>query len=140
MGDTCLNAAKRLKTEPERFDCTNQGTSTTQGGQECCIKSESADLPNPASTTIADQLLSLELKYNQLFALCHFESPVAYVYNPIDYAFELHSQYISKYCQSQKEILILGMNPGPWGMSQTGVRNLQMCYLFLFWLWLIYFN
>lgn len=51
-----------------------------------------------------------------------YEFPVEYVYNPLDYAFELHSKYVYKYCNSKKKILFLGMNPGPWGMVQCGVR------------------
>ncbi|KAI5718898.1 hypothetical protein M8J76_001952 [Diaphorina citri] len=50
-----------------------------------------------------------------------YEFPVEYVYNPLDYAFELHSKYVYKYCNSKKKILFLGMNPGPWGMVQCGI-------------------
>jgi single-strand selective monofunctional uracil DNA glycosylase len=50
-----------------------------------------------------------------------FADPVAYVYNPLDYAWELHCQYLTRYGKGTKEVLFLGMNPGPWGMAQTGV-------------------
>ncbi|CAH0774060.1 unnamed protein product [Bemisia tabaci] len=46
---------------------------------------------------------------------------VAYTYNPLDYAAELHAQYVQRFCQGPKKILFLGMNPGPHGMTQTGV-------------------
>jgi single-strand selective monofunctional uracil DNA glycosylase len=51
----------------------------------------------------------------------HFSPPVVYVYNPLIYARRSHQQYIEQYGQSPKEILLLGMNPGPWGMAQSGV-------------------
>jgi single-strand selective monofunctional uracil DNA glycosylase len=50
-----------------------------------------------------------------------FAAPVAYVYNPLEYAHGLHEQYIRRYGRGQREVLLLGMNPGPWGMAQTGV-------------------
>lgn len=54
-------------------------------------------------------------------ARCSFEPPVHHVYNPLDYAFEAHRQYLRRYCRREAEILLLGMNPGPFGMVQTGV-------------------
>lgn len=46
---------------------------------------------------------------------------IAFVYNPLDYASETHEDYVRKYCRSTKDILFLGMNPGPFGMAQNGV-------------------
>jgi single-strand selective monofunctional uracil DNA glycosylase len=50
-----------------------------------------------------------------------FTPPVTHVYNPLDYAWPAHSQYLERYGDGPKEVLFLGMNPGPWGMAQTGV-------------------
>ncbi len=50
-----------------------------------------------------------------------FSSPVAHVYNPLVYAREPHSAYLSRFGSPPKEALFVGMNPGPWGMAQTGV-------------------
>lgn len=50
-----------------------------------------------------------------------FSSPVEYVYNPLVYAGEPHRRYLSNYGGEKKEALFVGMNPGPWGMAQTGV-------------------
>jgi single-strand selective monofunctional uracil DNA glycosylase len=50
-----------------------------------------------------------------------FKPPVTHVYNPLDYAWHAHSQYLEWYGDGPKEVLFLGMNPGPWGMAQTGV-------------------
>ena len=50
-----------------------------------------------------------------------FAPPVAHVYNPLEYAREPHRQYQHRYGKRPKEVVLLGMNPGPWGMAQTGV-------------------
>jgi single-strand selective monofunctional uracil DNA glycosylase len=50
-----------------------------------------------------------------------FSAPVAYVYNPLVYAAEPHGQYLTRYGTGKKETVFVGMNPGPWGMAQTGV-------------------
>ncbi|MCY3737259.1 MAG: hypothetical protein OXG13_12700 [Gemmatimonadaceae bacterium] len=50
-----------------------------------------------------------------------FSAPVAHVYNPLVYASEAHHAYLERYCRPGAEILLVGMNPGPWGMVQTGV-------------------
>lgn len=43
------------------------------------------------------------------------------VYNPLRYAWPAHARYISLYAGGTKRVLFVGMNPGPWGMAQTGV-------------------
>lgn len=50
-----------------------------------------------------------------------FAEPVTHVYNPLDYAWELHANYLTKYGNRGAKILLLGMNPGPWGMAQCGI-------------------
>jgi single-strand selective monofunctional uracil DNA glycosylase len=50
-----------------------------------------------------------------------FRAPVAYVYNPLEYARAPHEAYLKRYGQTPKRALLLGMNPGPFGMAQTGV-------------------
>jgi len=50
-----------------------------------------------------------------------FKAPVAHVYNPLVYASAPHAQYLERFGSGHKEILFLGMNPGPFGMAQTGV-------------------
>ncbi|MEM9554848.1 MAG: single-stranded DNA-binding protein [Acidobacteriota bacterium] len=50
-----------------------------------------------------------------------FSAPVAHVYNPLDYARTVHHRYLERFGRFEPEVLLLGMNPGPWGMAQTGV-------------------
>ena len=65
-------------------------------------------------TTINDDLL------DDLAAL-EFGPPVAYVYNPLIYARKPYDRYLARYGKKPKEVLLVGMNPGPWGMAQTGI-------------------
>jgi single-strand selective monofunctional uracil DNA glycosylase len=50
-----------------------------------------------------------------------FGPPVAYVYNPLVYARAPHREYLRRYAQGPREVLLFGMNPGPFGMAQTGI-------------------
>lgn len=50
-----------------------------------------------------------------------FGPPVAYVYNPLEYAWPVARSYYERYGQAPKEALFVGINPGPFGMGQTGV-------------------
>ncbi|MGP1666299.1 MAG: uracil-DNA glycosylase family protein [Rhodanobacter sp.] len=49
-----------------------------------------------------------------------FSTP-SHVYNPLDYAWDGHREYLQRYGAGRGRVLLLGMNPGPWGMAQTGV-------------------
>lgn len=50
-----------------------------------------------------------------------FSPPVTHVYNPLDYAWAPHIAYLKKFGAGPKKGIFLGMNPGPFGMAQTGV-------------------
>nr|XP_024383758.1 single-strand selective monofunctional uracil DNA glycosylase-like isoform X1 [Physcomitrium patens]PNR48464.1 hypothetical protein PHYPA_012940 [Physcomitrium patens] len=50
-----------------------------------------------------------------------FRLPVAFVYNPLEYARKPHEEYVRKYGGKIVEVLLVSMNPGPFGMTQTGV-------------------
>jgi single-strand selective monofunctional uracil DNA glycosylase len=50
-----------------------------------------------------------------------FAAPITHVYNPLRYAAALHEEYLRRYGASPKAVVLLGMNPGPFGMAQTGV-------------------
>ncbi|MGB8424564.1 MAG: single-stranded DNA-binding protein, partial [Desulfobacterales bacterium] len=64
--------------------------------------------------TITDELVA------QLETLT-FGPPVTHVYNPLVYARKSYDVYLNRYALRPKEIVLVGMNPGPWGMTQTGV-------------------
>ena len=50
-----------------------------------------------------------------------FAPPVAHVYNPLVYARRNAERYLERFVRPRPEALLLGMNPGPFGMAQTGV-------------------
>lgn len=66
-------------------------------------------------------LVSVSRALSQRVTRLSFEKPVAFVYNPLDYAREPHETYLELYGQAPKRALLIGMNPGPFGMAQTGV-------------------
>lgn len=50
-----------------------------------------------------------------------FGPPVEYVYNPLDYAWKPNRDYLDRYGRGNPQVILVGMNPGPFGMAQTGV-------------------
>ncbi len=50
-----------------------------------------------------------------------FRPPTACTYNPLIYARRSHEAYLARYARQGVDAILLGMNPGPWGMAQTGV-------------------
>jgi single-strand selective monofunctional uracil DNA glycosylase len=50
-----------------------------------------------------------------------FSAPTSHVYNPLVYARAPHERYLDRYGQRTGRVVLVGMNPGPFGMAQTGV-------------------
>jgi single-strand selective monofunctional uracil DNA glycosylase len=50
-----------------------------------------------------------------------FGAPAACVYQPLEYAWKPHQRYLERFAKNKKRVVFLGMNPGPFGMVQTGV-------------------
>ena len=69
----------------------------------------------------ADRLKSIYRELSAAVDGLSFAAPTAYVYNPLDYARDPAERYLDKAGSRRKEVIFLGMNPGPWGMAQTGV-------------------
>lgn len=64
---------------------------------------------------------SLRLRaFNKDLRKLLFTKP-AFVYNPLEYASDVVLEYWDRFACGPKEVVFLGMNPGPWGMVQTGV-------------------
>lgn len=68
-----------------------------------------------------DELLAAARQLSREVGELQFSAPVAFTYNPLDYAWAGHEAYIRRFGSGQKDVLYLGMNPGPFGMAQTGV-------------------
>lgn len=71
--------------------------------------------------SLAGEIQGLARKLSRKLAPLAFPPPVEYVYDAFNYAFPGYEAYTSKYATNRKRVLFLGMNPGPWGMAQTGV-------------------
>jgi single-strand selective monofunctional uracil DNA glycosylase len=70
---------------------------------------------------IAAALLEISLTLRQALATLTFAPPVSCTYQPLDYAWEPYAAYVTRYGSKPRKTLLLGMNPGPFGMAQTGV-------------------
>ena len=66
-------------------------------------------------------LKEIDNRLNKALRDLEFLAPVNTVLNPLEYAFRAREKFFQKYGKGSKEILLLGMNPGPWGMAQTGI-------------------
>ena len=65
--------------------------------------------------------ISLQDALSKRLKRLRFADPVDRVYNPLEYARASSELYLKRYFKPGVEALWLGMNPGPWGMAQTGV-------------------
>ena len=70
---------------------------------------------------VAGEVLKSVRRLNRKLAGMSFSAPVSYVYNPAEYAAAPYQQYLERYGDGPRRVLFLGMNPGPFGMAQTGV-------------------
>jgi len=71
--------------------------------------------------TFSDQYLELQKKIRDDVDRLKFKAPVTHIYNPLRYAWKPHAKWAKKFIDQPKKVVFLGMNPGPWGMTQTGV-------------------
>lgn len=78
-------------------------------------------LPREQKLKKLDALCEVSRRLSARVSRLRFGEPVAFTYNPLGYAREPHEQYLARYGQGPKRFLLLGMNPGPFGMAQTGV-------------------
>ncbi|HEX6722986.1 MAG TPA: uracil-DNA glycosylase family protein [Burkholderiaceae bacterium] len=74
-----------------------------------------------STSPVARQLLGAARELSQALAALRFAPPVTHVYDPLQYAWAPYRAYVSRYGAARKRVVLLGMNPGPFGMMQTGV-------------------
>lgn len=75
----------------------------------------------PPKEELPDTLVAAAARLARRVDRLKFRLPVFHVYNPLKYAWPAHELYLRKFAATPKKILFLGMNPGPFGMVQTGV-------------------
>ncbi len=67
------------------------------------------------------EVLQIAKRLREEVSGLRFADPVTHAYNPLEYAWDLHKQYLQRYARNGVQAIWVGMNPGPWGMAQTGV-------------------
>lgn len=67
------------------------------------------------------ELVKASRALSRVTSKLEFGGPVTHVYNPLQYARRPHELYLSRFGSGPKEVVLVGMNPGPFGMGQTGV-------------------
>jgi single-strand selective monofunctional uracil DNA glycosylase len=75
----------------------------------------------PTRGELIQSLTKAAKKLSNATGKLSFSEPVTHVYNPLEYAWNSHKNYIEQYAQPTARILLMGMNPGPWGMAQIGI-------------------
>jgi single-strand selective monofunctional uracil DNA glycosylase len=73
------------------------------------------------TTNTAEDLVQIARSLSRAVSALSFGPPVSHVYNPLQYARQPHELYLRRYGNGRKRVLFLGMNPGPFGMAQTGI-------------------
>ena len=71
--------------------------------------------------TTSDALIAAAQQLRSEVDNLTFSPPVTNVYNPLHYAWRAHEIYLRRFGNNVKRVLFLGMNPGPFGMAQTGI-------------------
>ena len=72
-------------------------------------------------TDVAGRLIEAAMELRDALRPLSFAEPVTHVYCPLEYAWPSHEMYLRRFGASKKKVVLLGMNPGPFGMAQTGV-------------------
>lgn len=81
-----------------------------------------APILHPAvSEKIANELIEAARELSRGVDRLKFTPPVTHVYNPLSYAWDAHEEYLHRFGKNRKRVVFLGMNPGPFGMVQTGI-------------------
>jgi single-strand selective monofunctional uracil DNA glycosylase len=68
--------------------------------------------------------VELSVKLRALTDMGLFTAPelsVTHVYDPLQYAWGPHEAYVRRFGNGRRRVVLLGMNPGPYGMMQIGV-------------------
>ena len=117
---------RRLECEEKEGDFPAAKRGKVKSNGEGNELSEDASVPLSTPADIALQLLNVEEAMCKALSQLSFPAPVTHIYNPLDYAANTHSTYVKNYGNGVKKILFLGMNPGPFGMAQNGVRRGQL--------------
>ena len=82
------------------------------------MSAPSLSAPRPE---FSDRLVDAARRLGARVGTMRFSPPVTHVYNPLEYAWAGHEAYLRRFGNRQRRVVMIGMNPGPFGMMQTGV-------------------
>ncbi|XP_022213183.1 single-strand selective monofunctional uracil-DNA glycosylase [Drosophila obscura] len=68
-----------------------------------------------------EQFYNNECSLNEVLLSLETPPTIACTYNPVEYASSLHCAYLRRFLDGPKNVMFIGMNPGPTGMLQTGI-------------------
>ncbi|XP_067686071.1 single-strand selective monofunctional uracil DNA glycosylase-like [Haliotis asinina] len=126
----CLSESKQVSSNSmSKSNVVKAGDETCNDVSKRCVDVNRGNsergiyvfVPKTPAPSVSENYISIEKTQCEELREITLPSKVAFVYNPLEYAFEPHYNFVEKFCNSRKKILFLGMNPGPWGMSQNGV-------------------
>ncbi len=116
------NDSKRLIAYSSPSCLRNESAESTVTAQEESSQTVPS-IDKGVAPSISGDLLGIEQRqYSQLLEI-KYPAPVTHVYNPLSYASQTHQSFVHRYGNGKKRILFVGMNPGPFGMAQNGVRK-----------------
>lgn len=124
-----LKYDKELNYE-EAFPPKSLDSDETKTSKNSCAIASPFQTPLKKIKTLASDFLKIEQDLAwTLLNIDYTDTKVKYISNPIDHAIEPHTCFLETYLNGNTSILFLGMNPGPWGMCQTGVPfgEVQSC-------------
>ena len=78
-------------------------------------------IDSQGNSKISDALIVAARSLGASVDSLDFSAPVSHIYNPLNYAWAPHEQYLRRFGANRKKIIFVGMNPGPFGMVQCGV-------------------
>lgn len=120
---------KKLKLASESKTTAVVGDNNKEQLNESAANASVAITSQYFQTPFWQRLYDIECRLNAELKKINFHSQnIAAVYNPLEYAANLHCDFLRKYLDGPKSVLFIGMNPGPYGMVQTAVNFIRMNY------------
>jgi single-strand selective monofunctional uracil DNA glycosylase len=89
--------------------------------QKCTIEPVAKKLKTEKNIAVEQLKDCAGLLRDRLSNIVCSSHKISHVYNPLEYAWKPHCAYIEQYACHKPKMLLVGLNPGPWGMSQTGI-------------------
>jgi hypothetical protein len=112
MDDKCVDADRSKDSKSDEADNSKQVSGAQSGSLQYCVTFE---------LELWEKIWALEERlFADLMAIDYKKDKnIGAVYNPLDYAADIHKNFMRKFLKKAPTVLFLGMNPGLYGMCQT---------------------